>query len=101
MTRAVIRMKDNHISAMEIFGHALFAETGQDIVCAGISCVVFGGINTFAKIGYGDDQINIENNIIYVELDDNIEAQMIAFTILTQLETIQDQFPDHISIILK
>jgi len=101
MTRAIITSKDGNYYSVEVYGHALFADHGFDVVCAGISSVVIGGLNALHKAGLPEDHIEIANNNIYFKVDNNSTIQTIVFTMMVQLETIQDSHPEHITLIHK
>lgn len=61
MTKVTIfkNREDNYL-AVSCFGHALYADHGSDVVCAGISVLV---INTFNSIGaFTAEQIEIEED---------------------------------------
>lgn len=47
MIQATIRRSrtDKSLLSFEMTGHADFAEHGQDLVCAGVTAVVFGAVN--------------------------------------------------------
>ncbi|MEG9461916.1 MAG: ribosomal-processing cysteine protease Prp, partial [Bacillus amyloliquefaciens] len=47
MIEATIRRSrnDGGILSFEMTGHADFAEHGRDLVCAGVTAVVFGAVN--------------------------------------------------------
>jgi uncharacterized protein YsxB (DUF464 family) len=40
-----VRRKNGHIIRFELWGHAGYAEAGQDIVCAGVSALVIAAAN--------------------------------------------------------
>jgi len=47
----VVRDSDNdRIAAYTLLGHAEFAKPGKDIVCAGVSTVAFGTVNSIEEL---------------------------------------------------
>ena len=50
MTRAVFRKKEGLYINFEVNGHASYADSGNDIVCAGISTAVIMSINLLDKL---------------------------------------------------
>ena len=50
MTKAVFRKKEGLYINFEVNGHASYADSGNDIVCAGISTAVIMSINLLDKL---------------------------------------------------
>lgn len=44
------RNKDGSIRSFTVSGHALFANSGKDIVCAGVSSVTVGTVNAIEEL---------------------------------------------------
>ena len=77
MIKVLFTKKSNHINYFEISGHAI-TNTNQkdDLVCAGVSAIVFGILNSLDKyknsqteIKLGKNQIIIYNNIVDAKID--------------------------------
>ncbi|MDC4182281.1 ribosomal-processing cysteine protease Prp [Mycoplasma bradburyae] len=88
-----------YASAIKISGHAFFDNHGRDIVCAGVSAIVFGGINYFKP---EDVKVikNQENNSIFLELlEVNIKNLTAINVIKTQLSVIASVYDKNIKII--
>lgn len=100
MTIIKVETKNNLYKRLIIQGHSNFANAGEDIVCSGISSIIFGGLNALDYYGIENslDNINNENADIMVDLDESNEAQIICQTMLIQLETIQEIYPRYIKI---
>ena len=45
MIKVVIEKNNSKIISFEVSGHSNYDEKGKDIVCAGVSAIVVGGIN--------------------------------------------------------
>lgn len=91
--------KDNIVKT-EVQGHACFDQFGKDIVCAGISAVVFGTLNALDQL-INQEEIKIDqtdNKIVITVLQPNNNNQMILKTMLWQLKTISDQYRKNITI---
>lgn len=104
-------VKNHHLyKTAEINGHALFNNSGSDIVCAGISAVVFGCMNSLlihAQVPESrfDDFILIDNqnNRIYIDFSKvnskYVEAIQIIFeTLYISLKSISDEYPENLTI---
>lgn len=81
---------------LEVKGHAGFAESGQDLICAGVSSIVTGGFNAFNK----DDieSVTLESGYAKVILKEQSESLKVLDVIIIQLQTIQESYPKYIKI---
>ncbi len=83
---------DNQIIYFEIFGHAESTPRGQDdLVCAGVSAIVFGILNSL-DISENNIDINIEENFIEIKVNFFLEKnQIILETLFNSLKTIEER----------
>lgn len=99
MIKVKIDRLDTKICLLEVSGHSNYDEHGKDIVCAGVSAIIVGGINSLLK--YKQD-ITYECKEGYAKVlvndigDDNIQG--ILDVITTQLYTIQESYSKFIKI---
>ena len=49
-----ITSKNNEIVSIEMNGHSGYAENGKDIVCAGVSSLVYAALNSFNWVTNGE-----------------------------------------------
>ena len=100
MTNVKIIKKDDTISYIEIKGHALSAQYGHDVVCAGISTVVFGICNALEELtDYDESQIIFEDGLIAIpNILDNETVQLICKVLIVELKTIHQSYPKYIEI---
>ena len=90
--------RDGETHTLSVNGHAGYAEKGQDIVCAGVSAIVY------ALIGWIENNIEIfasvdENNgevVIACEGDEKVEA--VFYMAAIGIESIMNTYPDHVDI---
>lgn len=96
----------NYINSIVIKGHAGYDVYGKDIVCAGVSAVMYGGINALCNFIDDKKYINIidkneKENTLGFEIPSDkykkTEIQTILQTIKIQLKTIYDKYKDYIS----
>lgn len=90
--------------AVNLSGHADYAEKGKDIVCGAISSLFFGtinGINSFT----GSETMVFEKNyiggrgsttLIICKLDSS--SDVLLKTMLLQMQGIAEQYPDNVNI---
>lgn len=98
MTKVRVKIVNDKLFYIEIDDHANFAEYGNDVVCAGISSIVFGALNAFVYYKLSDSRIIINDSFIRINLIEDNDIQIIAQTLLIQLETIKQSYPDYIKI---
>ena len=102
MIKVQINKTDNKYSSLIVSGHSNYDEHGKDIVCAGVSAIVVGGIN--ALINENKKAIEYEckdgyAKVIVKNIDNNIN--MILDVITTQLYTVEESYPKFIKILEK
>lgn len=101
MINVCIKREKSHISHISISGHALFAEHGKDIVCAGVSSIIIGGINAIHELGYIElIEYDVKEGEIDVKIKDcfKYELQVILETLCIQLKTIEESYSNYIII---
>ena len=98
----IIKGVDN-IKQVTVDGHEDFAEHGSDIVCAGVSAVVFGLINSVDVLD-DDVQFDISANedetghLTYRSLKSTDKEQLLLNAMLVALKTIEENYSDYITI---
>lgn len=103
MTHVTITKENNLITEIEIKGHALSGKYNEDIVCAGISSVVFGICNALTSLtDYNEDLIIFADGYIKIpHLTNDNNIQLICEVLIVQLKTIKQSYPKYIDIAFK
>ena len=90
---------------IELDGHAMYADPGQDIVCAGISALVMalaGALEEAEERGRTKADWDEKDNVIRIWADPNMEAlnEIKAYfrMCVKGLKLIQGDYPDHIRV---
>ena len=86
------------IGHLLVSGHSEYASKGNDIVCAGISAILYAGINTLSKDSF---QITIDDGFAEVKAKDKkiSEKDAIVFDVmLNGFKSIQEQHSKNITI---
>ncbi|MDD6301741.1 MAG: ribosomal-processing cysteine protease Prp [Bacillales bacterium] len=96
MVRVNILSKDEIVYGLEVKGHADFATSGKDLICAGVSCIITGGFNAFNKEDI--EEITLEDGYAKVILKPGSESLKVLDTIIIQLQTIQEGYSKYIQI---
>ena len=86
------------VKSLTVSGHANYDEYGKDIVCAGVSAIVTGGINALEPHIKNIEIINESNKLGVVVIENNEVIQVILNTMLIQLETIENSYKKYIKI---
>lgn len=98
MIKVDVKKIDNLITEITVSGHADYQTKGQDLVCAGVSSIVIGGLNALNKSNLY--KIEIKEGFVHLNIDNNVDNkdQIVLQTIITQLRTIEDTYPKNILI---
>ena len=107
MTKIKLFYKSNHIVGFECKDHSGYAESGKDIVCAGVSSITQTAILGLQNIAKVKCNVKIDQKSGYLMLKiDNYDinstnfqsAQVILQTMLCGLEDLQKQYPKNIKL---
>lgn len=96
----MIQVKQSKQSIV-VNGHAMFSASGSDIVCAGVSSIVFGALNALDYFGELSDSIEINDQRGFISIhftEYNKQQLLVIETMMIQLKTVEDQFPNYIKI---
>jgi uncharacterized protein YsxB (DUF464 family) len=104
----IYRNESGLIQSFSMSGHALFANHGQDIVCAGASAVSFGSINAVHELtGIIPHIEQGKDGFLSCTIPDNIseaiqeKIQLLLEGMVISLQTIEEQYGEHIKITFK
>ena len=101
MIKVTIKTKKDKIVLISVEGHANFADFGKDIVCAGVSAVIIGGINAFEKETINKQvYCHVDENIAKIKVEDydSKYLQEKLAVIVKQLASIEDAYPKNVKI---
>lgn len=88
-----ITINKNGLTAV---GHALFAPKGKDIVCAGISAIIIGGLNAFND---NDIKVELQSGLCDLTIYKlNEENKTILWLISKQLHSLCNDYTKNITI---
>ena len=96
---------ETHFTGFDCEGHAEYAEPGEDIVCAAVSALVIGCINsiemlTGADITYDQDA---ESGMISMRLEatDDHDSQLLIQSMVLSLQSVESNYEEYIDIIFE
>lgn len=96
MIKITIKKKDSIIYGFTSSGHADFAKSGKDIICAGVSAIVINAINSVEK--FTNDQFKLDEQqemgkIIFDFIQSPSEnSQLIMESMVLGLQGIQQNY---------
>ncbi|MDP2812836.1 MAG: ribosomal-processing cysteine protease Prp [Erysipelotrichaceae bacterium] len=91
--------KDDHITFMSISGHAKYDVKGKDLVCAAVSAISVGGLNSLVRMAKDTVHDQLSENKIEIQVIKLHETQQnILKTMLYQLETVEYSYSKYIQI---
>lgn len=92
--------RDGEMHTLSVNGHAGYAEKGQDIVCAGVSAIVYALIAFLENNSEDTTFVSIDENngevIIACEGDERVSA--VFYMAAIGIENIMNTYPDHVDI---
>ena len=91
MIKVQINKTDNKYSSLIVSGHSNYDEHGRDIVCAGVSAVVTGGLNALAienkdKISYRVEDGYVNVDVLDID-DDNLQRIMDVIILRSSIQS--------------
>ena len=98
MIKISYKYKNNIVDYVLIKGHALYAESGKDIVCSAVSTMVTTTINNILALD--NNAIEYEANKGYVKIinKDNKTSSKLLQVMINMLKELKDNYPKNISI---
>ncbi|AJE52785.1 ribosomal protein [Paenibacillus jamilae] len=100
----IIRLEDGSIQGFSVKGHANFAKSGEDIVCAGVSAVTVGTVNSIVALTDVEMETEMENGFLSAYLspesyhDTNAQVQLLLESMVIMLTSIAESYGKYIQI---
>lgn len=92
-----IKRTENEIQAI---GHARYAPTGQDIVCASVSALIACLVDTLEHIGELDNNCILESGLFTLDIRDLSESgKLLVDSFFIGVKAVAEEFPEHVSIV--
>ena len=103
MITAKFEYKGEDVVAYEISGHAMSAEPGKDLVCAGVSAVTFGITNALIGLGLDEAKVTMkESGYLRVDTTDADEdMNALIYGLIVSLETIERENDEYLAVIME
>jgi len=102
MITAKFEYAGEDVVAYEITGHAMSNDPGKDLVCAGVSAVVFGLTNALIGLGLEEDRVELNDGYLRVDTRDADEdMNALIYGLLVSLETIEREHDEYLSVVME
>lgn len=104
ITVHIFRLSDGSIRGFSVKGHANYAKAGEDIVCAGVSAVTVGTVNSIESLTGVQLDAEMEHGFLSAYLSsgiqDNIysQVQLLLESLVVMLKSIVDSYGEYIQI---
>ena len=109
MIRAVLYREGDNLTGCRMKGHSGWAESGNDIICAGASILTISCVNTLERF-YGIqarmNEVNEEEAVIDFDLpamteEQNEKAQVLMNMLRQGLEDLSAEHPQNVTLSIK
>jgi len=98
MIHISIQERNGKYCNLTVTGHAEMDEYGKDLVCAGVSTVMFGLCNALDLEKGAEDIAVTENRIHIDEIHTDEKTQAMLRLAEVQLETLREAYSDYVNI---
>ena len=95
---------NDYIRSFKVKGHAMFADPGQDIVCAGVSAVTVGTVNAIETILGLEMQTQMKDGFLQAEAPEGLDSQkqeklqLLLESMVIMLQSIENTYGDYIQV---
>ncbi|GJM75658.1 hypothetical protein HMSSN036_78740 [Paenibacillus macerans] len=99
-----MRRQDNGIAGFEVEGHAGYAKAGEDIVCAGVSAVTVGTVNSIEELTAVVMDSRMKNGFLSASLPFEVrpeaeeQVQLLLASLVVMLKSIEESYGKYIQI---
>lgn len=100
----IVRSPDGKITAFRVKGHAGYADRGEDIVCAAISAITVGTVNSVEVLTGAVMKTRMKNGFLSgslppIESDElKAKAELLLDSMVVMLEAIVNSYSEYIRI---
>jgi len=100
MIKIKIYCIEKEFKSIEVKGHANAAEYGKDIVCSGVSAVIFGGLANIQNEENYKYEIDEKKGYFFIESNgkNSSHDKIVLETIIASLKKIENEYPKNVHI---
>ncbi|WP_168123750.1 ribosomal-processing cysteine protease Prp [Paenibacillus sp. HB172176] len=104
ITITIVRGADKRVASFAVEGHAKYAKPGKDIVCAGVSAVSVGTVNSIEQLTGVRLPAEMKNGWLSssiplsAQADTDERVQLLLESMIVMLDTIAKSYGKHVSL---
>ncbi|MNH79248.1 hypothetical protein D3C87_455570 [compost metagenome] len=101
---SILRRNGSTIQGFKVEGHANYAKAGEDIVCAGVSAVTVGTVNSIEELTGIVMESEMKNGFLNAVLPNSSQspafdqAQLLLSSLVVMLKSIEQSYDKYIKI---
>ena len=101
---SIKRGRDRRIERFKVNGHALYDESGKDIVCAGVSAVTVGTVNAIEALTGVQLRTRMKHGLLQADIspladaDTEGKVQLLLEGMVVMLQSIEQSYGAYIAI---
>lgn len=89
--------EEDKITSFKVEGHAGYAPSGRDVVCAAVSALVVGTVNGLQELTEAEFNAEVSEGIIEVDIyTSTAYSNILLRSMIMSLEGIQEEYSDNI-----
>jgi len=91
------------VVAYEISGHAMANDPGKDLVCAGVSAVVYGLTNALIGLGLDEEKrVKLDDGYLRVDTTGaDCDMNALIYGLIVSLQTIERVHDEYLSVVME
>ena len=101
----IYQNSEQKISGFDLLGHAGYAETGSDIVCAAVSALAQNTVNSIEAFNQDSftAEVDEENGGLYVKLEPGYSEKtgLLLDSLILGLQGIEEEYMEYVDVIFK
>lgn len=92
--------KEDRIISFKVEGHAGYAPSGRDVVCAAVSALVVGTINGLEALTDATFDTTVSHGFTSVDIKEpTAYSNVLLNSMLLSLEGIQEEYPENLVVV--
>ena len=98
MIKVIYELKEDNYTYLKVSGHANFEDSGKDLICAGVSSIMFGLLNALDSLNENVEIKQLTNKIEVINHCNSSKVQDYFELVMMQLKTIEESYGDFIRV---
>ena len=101
ITAEFFKAENGLLAGFCIKGHALYSDTGSDIVCSAVSSAAYMAANTITEIIHADADVSVTEEgemLLTIQEQDAERCSDILFGLKLHLAALEEQYPENMRV---